>query len=328
MQHPCKISIRRTGENADMRKPKTKSVTETRNQLRRKQELPLHFMLLAGLVIVLIYNYGPMVGLLMAFENYKPTKGLFGSEWVGLGNFRRLFSYPNIESIIFNTVYISVFKLILGIIVPVLFALLLNEIKNRFFSGYVQVVTCLPYFLSWVILGGVFTNILSPSNGIVNEIIKFFGGTPIYFLGDNQTFPWTLIITDTWKNFGYSSIVYLAAMSSIDPALYEAAEMDGAGRFKKILHVTLPGIVPMIFVMTVLSLGNVLNAGFDQIFNLYSPQVYQSGDILDTFIYRLGIEDAQYSMSTAVGLLKSVISLVLISIGYKLAEKYGDYRVF
>lgn len=311
-----------------MRKPKTKSVTETRNQLRRKQELPLHFMLLAGLVIVLIYNYGPMVGLLMAFENYKPTKGLFGSEWVGLGNFRRLFSYPNIESIIFNTVYISVFKLILGIIVPVLFALLLNEIKNRFFSGYVQVVTCLPYFLSWVILGGVFTNILSPSNGIVNEIIKFFGGTPIYFLGDNQTFPWTLIITDTWKNFGYSSIVYLAAMSSIDPALYEAAEMDGAGRFKKILHVTLPGIVPMIFVMAVLSLGNVLNAGFDQIFNLYSPQVYQSGDILDTFIYRLGIEDAQYSMSTAVGLLKSVISLVLISIGYKLAEKYGDYRVF
>ena len=285
-------------------------------------------MLLAGLVIVLIYNYGPMVGLLMAFENYKPTKGLFGSEWVGLGNFRRLFSYPNIESIIFNTVYISVFKLILGIIVPVIFALLLNEIKNRFFSGYVQVVTCLPYFLSWVILGGVFTNILSPSNGIVNEIIKFFGGTPIYFLGDNQTFPWTLIITDTWKNFGYSSIVYLAAMSSIDPALYEAAEMDGAGRFKKILHVTLPGIVPMIFVMTVLSLGNVLNAGFDQIFNLYSPQVYQSGDILDTFIYRLGIEDAQYSMSTAVGLLKSVISLVLISIGYKLAEKYGDYRVF
>ena len=310
-----------------MRKPKTKSVTETRNQLRRKQELPLHFMLLAGLVIVLIYNYGPMVGLLMAFENYKPTKGLFRSVWVGLGNFRRLFSYPNIESIIFNTVYISVFKLILGIIVPVLFALLLNEIKNRFFSGYVQVVTCLPYFLSWVILGGVFTNILSPSNGIVNEII-FFGGTPIYFLGDNQTFPWTLIITDTWKNFGYSSIVYLAAMSSIDPALYEAAEMDGAGRFKKILHVTLPGIVPMIFVMTVLSLGNVLNAGFDQIFNLYSPQVYQSGDILDTFIYRLGIEDAQYSMSTAVGLLKSVISLVLISIGYKLAEKYGDYRVF
>lgn len=285
-------------------------------------------MLLPGLIVVLIYNYGPMGGLIMAFENYKPTKGLWASAWVGLGNFTRLFAYPDIENVFYNTIYIAVFKLLLGILVPVIFALLLNEIKNRLFSGYVQTVTCLPYFLSWVILGGIFTSILSPSNGIINEVIRFFGGDPVYFLGSNDTFPWTLIITDTWKNFGYSSIVYLAAMSSIDPALYEAAEMDGAGKIKKILHVTLPGILPMIFVMSVLSLGNVLNAGFDQVFNLYSPQVYQSGDIIDTFIYRLGIEDAQYSMSAAVGLLKSVISLILISIGYKLAEKYGDYKVF
>lgn len=285
-------------------------------------------MLLPGLIVVLIYNYGPMGGLIMAFENYKPTKGLWASAWVGLGNFKWLFAYPDIENVFYNTIYIAVFKLLLGILVPVIFALLLNEIKNRLFSGYVQTVTCLPYFLSWVILGGIFTSILSPSNGIINEVIRFFGGDPVYFLGSNDTFPWTLIITDTWKNFGYSSIVYLAAMSSIDPALYEAAEMDGAGKIKKILHVTLPGILPMIFVMSVLSLGNVLNAGFDQVFNLYSPQVYQSGDIIDTFIYRLGIEDAQYSMSAAVGLLKSVISLILISIGYKLAEKYGDYKVF
>ena len=250
-------------------------------------------MLLPGLIVVLIYNYGPMGGLIMAFENYKPTKGLWASAWVGLGNFKRLFAYPDIENVFYNTIYIAVFKLLLGILVPVIFALLLNEIKNRLFSGYVQTVTCLPYFLSWVILGGIFTSILSPSNGIINEVIRFFGGDPVYFLGSNDTFPWTLIITDTWKNFGYSSIVYLAAMSSIDPALYEAAEMDGAGKIKKILHVTLPGILPMIFVMSVLSLGNVLNAGFDQVFNLYSPQVYQSGDIIDTFIYRLGIEDAQ-----------------------------------
>lgn len=297
-------------------------------RLRRKEEMPLHLMLLPGLIVVLIYNYGPMGGLIMAFENYKPTKGLWASAWVGLGNFKRLFAYPDIENVFYNTSYIAVFKLLLGILVPVIFALLLNEIKNRLFSGYVQTVTCLPYFLSWVILGGIFTSILSPSNGIINEVIRFFGGDPVYFLGSNDTFPWTLIITDTWKNFGYSSIVYLAAMSSIDPALYEAAEMDGAGKIKKILHVTLPGILPMIFVMSVLSLGNVLNAGFDQVFNLYSPQVYQSGDIIDTFIYRLGIEDAQYSMSAAVGLLKSVISLILISIGYKLAEKYGDYKVF
>ena len=311
-----------------MNKPQEQRKTGSRKRLQRKQELPLHMMLLPGLLIVLVYNYGPMFGLLMAFENYKPTKGIFGSAWVGLENFRRLFAYPDIENVFYNTIYISVFKLILGILVPVLFALLLNEIKNRIFSGYVQTVTCLPYFLSWVILGGVLTNILSPSNGMVNTVITFFGGEPLYFLGDNKLFPWTLILTDTWKNFGYSSIIYLAAISSIDPALYEAAVMDGAGKLKQILHVTLPGILPMVFVMAVLSLGNVLNAGFDQVFNLYSPQVYASGDILDTFIYRLGIEDAQYSMSTAVGLLKSVISLILISLGYKMAEKYGDYRVF
>ena len=310
-----------------------KKATPTRVPDRKKtgrlhQELPLHPMLLPGLVIILIYKYAPMFGLLMAFENYKPTKGIFGSAWVGLENFRRFFAYPDALRVIYNTVFIAVFKLGLGILVPVLFALLVNEIKNKIFSGYVQLVTCLPYFLSWVILGGIFTNILSPSNGLVNEIIRFFGGEPVYFLGENSTFPWTLIITDTWKNFGYSSIIYLAAMSSIDPALYEAAEIDGAGKIKQILHVTLPGILPMVFVMTVLSLGNVLNAGFDQVFNLYSPQVYQSGDILDTFIYRLGIDNAQYSISTAVGLMKSVISLVLIALGYKLAEKYGDYRVF
>ena len=182
-----------------------KKATPTRLPDRKKtgrlhQELPLHLMLLPGLVIILIYNYAPMFGLLMAFENYKPTKGIFGSAWVGLENFRRFFAYPDALRVIYNTVFIAVFKLVLGILVPVLFALLVNEIKNKIFSGYVQLVTCLPYFLSWVILGGIFTNILSPSNGLVNEIIRFFGGEPVYLLGENSTFPWTLIITDTLKN--------------------------------------------------------------------------------------------------------------------------------
>ena len=154
-----------------MNKPREQRKTGSRKRLQRKQELPLHMMLLPGLLIVLVYNYGPMFGLLMAFENYKPTRGIFGSVWVGLENFRRLFAYPDIENVFYNTIYISVFKLILGILVPVLFALLLNEIKNQIFSGYVQTVTCLPYFLSWVILGGVLTNILSPSNGMVNAVI-------------------------------------------------------------------------------------------------------------------------------------------------------------
>lgn len=301
--------------------------------VKRKQgiwikEIPYHLMLLPGLLLVLIFNYGPMFGLVMAFQDYRPAKGFLGSAWVGLKHFKRFLAYPDIEKIVFNTVFIAVFKLVLGILVPVLFALFLNMIKNKLLNGFIQTITCLPYFLSWVILGGVFVNILSPSNGIVNEIIQFFGGEPLYFLGDNRLFPWTMIVTDVWKTFGYSSIIYLASISSIDPALYEAARVDGAGKLKQVIHVTLPGILPMVFVMGVLSLGNILNAGFDQIFNLYSPMVYESGDILDTFIYRLGIDDAQYSFSSAVGLIKSLISLIMVSIGYKLADKYGNYRVF
>ncbi len=292
------------------------------------QQLPFHLMLIPGLLVVLIYNYAPMFGLVMAFQDFRPARGFFRSEWVGLKHFERFFQYPGIEKIVFNTVYIAVFKLILGLVVPVLFALFLHMIKNKLLSGFIQTVTCLPYFLSWVILGGIFVNILSPSNGVVNQIIQLFGGEPLYFLGDNSLFPWTMIITDVWKNFGYGSIIYLAAMSNIDPELYDAAKVDGAGKIKQIFHVTLPGILPMVFVMGVLSLGGILNAGFDQIFNLYNPQVYESGDILDTFIYRLGIDNAQYSFSAAVGLMKSLIGLVMILIGYKLADKYGDYRVF
>lgn len=292
------------------------------------QQLPFHLMLIPGLIIVLIYNYAPMFGLVMAFQDFRPARGFFRSEWVGLKYFEKFFQYPDIEKIVFNTVYIAVFKLILGLVVPVLFALFLNMVKNKFLSGFIQTITCLPYFLSWVILGGIFVNILSPSNGVVNQIIQMFGGEPLYFLGDNNLFPWTMIITDVWKNFGYGSIIYLAAMSNIDPELYDAAKVDGAGKIKQIFHVTLPGILPMVFVMGVLSLGGILNAGFDQIFNLYNPQVYESGDILDTFIYRLGIDNAQYSFSAAVGLMKSLIGLVMILIGYKLADKYGNYRVF
>ena len=307
---------------------KNSSLINRKKRRNFVRQLPFHFMLLPGVVIVLIYNYGPMMGLVMAFQNFKVTKGFWGSEWVGLENFKQLLRYPSIKTITFNTLYISFFKLLLGLVVPVIFALMLNLIKNKFFSGFIQTVTCLPHFLSWVILGGIFVNLLSPSSGIINKVIELLGGNPLYFLGDNNLFPWTVILTDVWKNFGYNSIIYMAAMASIDPAIYEAAKVDGASRFKQTLHVTLPGILPMVFVMGVLSLPRIMNAGFDQIFNLYSPMVYESGDILDTFIYRMGLENAQYSFSTAVGLLKSVIGLILVATGYKLADKYGNYRVF
>ena len=214
------------------------------------------------------------------------------------------------------------------VIFAIVFALLLNEIKGRRFKKVVQTIVYLPYFMSWVILGGIFRDMLSPGEGIINQIITAFGGKSIFFLGDNRYFRGTMIVTDIWKNFGYGAIVYLAAILGIDTQLYEAAQIDGANRWQQTWHVTLPGMKMIIVLMMVLSLGNVLNAGFDQIFNMYSTSVYQTGDIIDTFVYRLGLLDAQYGPATAVGLFKSVISTLFISISYFLAYKLADYRIF
>ena len=219
--------------------------------------------------------------------------------------------------------------------VPISFALLLNEIRVRWFKRTAQTITYLPYFLSWVVLGGILIKFLSPGSssttpGLLNtllvnlHIIK----EPIYFLGSNSTFRGTMIISDIWKNFGYNTIIYLAALTGIDPTLYEAAMVDGAGKIKQTIHVTMPGIAPFIALMTIMSIGSVLNAGFDQIFNLYSPAIYATGDIIDTLVYRLGLINQQYSLSAAVGLLKSVVSCILVLTGYKLADKYAGYKVW
>ena len=191
-----------------------------------------------------------------------------------------------------------------------------------------QTLIYLPYFLSWVILSGVLLDILSPSQGIVNQLLQGIGIKPIFFLGDNRWFPFTLVISNEWKEFGFSTIVYIAAILGINPSLYEAAVVDGASRWRQTWHITLPGMAPIIVLMATLSVGNILNAGFEQVFNLYSPIVYQSGDIIDTFVYRIGMVDAQYGVATAVGLFKSVISFILISLSYVLAYRFANYRIF
>lgn len=295
---------------------------------KRLQELPLHLMILPGLICAFIFSYIPMFGIVMAFQKFVPAKGIFNSKWVGLANFEYMLNLPNIYSVLFNTVFIAVMKIIAGLIVPIVFALLLNEVGKNTFKRTIQTMIYFPHFLSWVILGGILIDVLSPSSGVVNQFLAVLGIEPIFFLGDEKWFPFTLVITDVWKNFGYNTIVYLAALTSIDPSLYEAATMDGANRWKQTLHVTIPGILPIVTLMTVLSLGNVLNAGFEQIFNLYSPQVYSSGDIIDTLVYRIGLVDAQYSVATAIGLFKSIISFGLIVVSNKLANKYAGYRVF
>jgi putative aldouronate transport system permease protein len=313
-------------------KQKEKILQDTAKVKRRDRllrELPLYFMLLPAVILVAIYSYGSMAGVIIAFQKFVPAKGMFGNQtWVGLQNFNTLFAMPNIWSVIRNTVIIAVCKMIGGVIVPVVFALLLNEVRSLFTKRIFQTVAYLPHFLSWVILSGIFINLLSPSEGFVNVMLMKLGMEPVFFLGDPKVFPATMIVTDIWKTFGFGAVIYLAALTGIDPALYEAAVIDGANRWQQTRHITLPGISAMIVLMTVLSLANILNGGFDQIYNMYSPVVYSTGDILDTFVFRLGIEQAQYSLSTAAGLFKSVVSLIFIIVSYYLADKFTGYRVF
>jgi putative aldouronate transport system permease protein len=284
-------------------------------------------MLIGPLVFLLVFSYLPMAGLVMAFQNYQPGLGFARSKWVGLDNFRYLFNLPNFTQVIRNTIFIAVLKIAGNLVVPIVFALLLNEVQTRWYKKAVQTLTYLPYFLSWVVLSGMLRTFLAPE-GAVNYLIGSLGGKSVYFLGNVNAFPYTMAVTDVWKNFGFNTIVYLAALTGIDPNLYEAAAVDGAGRWRQTLHITLPGIVPIITLMVILSIGNVLNAGFEQIFNLYSPLVYSTGDIIDTFVYRLGIEQARYSISTAAGFFKSIVSFILISCSYKLADRFAGYRVF
>lgn len=290
--------------------------------------LPLYLMLAPAVLLVLVYAYVPMVGIVMGFQRVLPGKGIFGSPWVGLDNFEFVFAMPTIFQVIWNTIRIAGLKAVLGVLVPVTVALMLNNVTSRAFKRTVQTVIYLPHFLSWIILAGIFVDILSPSEGIVNRLLGMVGIQPIFFLGDHKVFPWTMIFTDVWKSFGFGTIIYLAALTDIDPTLYEAAVVDGATRRQQTWYITLPGISGTIIMLSTLSLGNILNAGFDQIFNLYSPMVYSTGDIIDTLVFRTGIMNNQYGIATAVGLLKSVVSLVLIGLAYKLADKWADYRIF
>lgn len=291
-----------------------------------KKQWQYHLLLLPGVIITLIFSYIPLYGLIIAFQDYNPALG-FHSKWVSMHNFEIVFSQPNFIRTIWNTLYMSVFKLIGGIVVPVVFALLLNEITRSRTKRVFQTLIYLPYFLSWVILAGILKDILSV-DGIINQAINALGLESIGFLSNDVAFPATMIVTDIWKGFGYGTVIYLAAISGIDPELYEAAVMDGARRWKQTLYITLPLLAPTIILMLVLSLGNVLSAGFDQIVNMYSPAVYTTGDIIDTYVYRQGIESANYSVATAVGLFKSLVSAILVFLSYILADKWAGYRIF
>ena len=284
-------------------------------------------MLLPAVIILFVYSYIPMAGIVIAFQKYEPIIGFLKSPWVGFENFRYVFSMQNFGQVMYNTVYIAVCKIVLQIILCILFSILINEVRCTAAKRCIQTLIYFPHFLSWVLLGGILIDLLSPATGLVNKVITAFGGKSVFFLSDNKWFPTVIIWIEMWKEVGWGTIIYLAAITGIDPTLYEAAKMDGANKFRQIMSVTIPGMVPIIVLSTVLSLGRVLNAGFDQIYNLYSPIVYESGDIIDTLVYRIGLQEAQYSVGAAIGLFKSAVSLVLVLSSYKLADKFAGYRV-
>ena len=310
-------------------RPVNKSSRRELRYNKLKRETPLFIMLIPGVVLLFIYNYLPMYGVVMAFQRFSPAAGLFGPQkWIGLKNFEVMFSNMFALRAMRNTVIIALLKIITIMLVPITVSILLNEVRSTGFKRSVQTAIYLPYFLSWVILGGILSDILAIDGGMVNHFLKSLGLKQISFLGSNDNFRGTIVVSNIWKEFGFATVMYMAAITGIDPSLYEAATVDGANRWQRIWHVTLPGMSGTIIILAVLNLGNVLNAGFDQIFNLYSPAVYETGDILDTYVYRLGLLDFQYGQATAVGLFKSVVSFIFISTGYWIAYKKFDYKVF
>jgi putative aldouronate transport system permease protein len=295
--------------------------------LKPKQTWQLHVMMLPIIVLLFIFCYIPMVGIVISFQDYLPTKGFFGSPWVGLENYKFLFSLKDFVQIIRNTLVLSIGKISLGLVVSIFFAILLSESNLHRMKNVIQTFVFFPYFISWIVLGGIFVDIFSLEGGI-NRILSVFGVEPILFMAHPIWFVIVSIITEVWKNFGYNMIVFYAAIMGIDTALYESATIDGAGRIKQVFFITLPCISPMIVVMGMLSLGNILNAGFDQIFNMYNPLVYKTADILDTYIYRMGLVSGQYSFAAAVGLFKSLVGMILIVIGNWTANRFAGYRIF
>ena len=297
--------------------------TRTSERFRQfKKYRVLLLFLVPGFIFLLIFNYIPMYGLIIAFKEYKIKLGILGSPWAGLKYFNKVFLDPHFYVVLKNTLIISFYKLIFGFPVPIIFAILLNEIGNVKFKKWVQTISYMPYFMSWIILSGIFILFFSVE-GPVNAIVKAFGNMPVIFMADDRYFRMILVVTAIFQSFGWNSVIYMAAISGIDPQMQEAAYMDGAGRFRRIIHTTIPTLIPVMSIMLILSMGTILDAGFDQIFNMYNAQVYNVADIIDTYVYRIGLINANYSYSAAVGLFKSVVALILVLGVNRVVKKIG-----
>jgi len=284
----------------------------------------LYIMLIPGMTLLLIFKYIPMYGIVIAFKDFNIVKGIWQSPWVGLQNFIYLFKSQDFYIILRNSILISLYRLLWGFPAPIILALLLNEVRHVRYKKTIQTILYLPHFISWVVIVGIVYNFLSPSTGIVNHIIKMFGKEPIAFLQKEEYFRSILVITDIWKEAGWGTIIYLAAITGIDESLYEAAIIDGATRLQRVRYITIPGIMSTIVVLLILRSGSILRNGFEQIFLMYSPLVYDVADVFETYTYRVGLQEGRFSYATAVGMFQSIVGLILIWMTNAFAKKYGE----
>jgi putative aldouronate transport system permease protein len=285
-------------------------------------------MLLPVLIYYGIFQYGPMYGIIVAFKDFYPLRGIIGSPWAGLKHFEELFNSLFFISVLKNTLIISFYKLLFGFPAPILLALLLNEVKNFKFKKVVQSITYLPHFISWVVLAGLVIEMLSPARGPINIILQNFGLQPIYFIAEPAWFRGVLVGSGIWREVGWSSIIYLAAITNIDPEMYDVAELDGAGRFRKIWNITLPAIAPVVVIMFIFATGSIINDDFDQIYNLLNAKVMGVGDVLSTYTFREGLQRMNYSYASAVGVFKNVVAFTLVMITNTIARKTSDYAIW
>ena len=294
--------------------------------IKRHKELLI--MLIPGLLYYIFFHYKPMYGLLIAFKDYRLLDGVMGSPWAGLKYFEMVFQNDEFWRVFKNTLILSAYKLIFAFPAPIILALLLNEVRNLHFKRAVQTLTYLPHFISWVVLAGVVINFLSPSTGPISMISKALGHDVIHIMGEKKYFRAVLVITGIWKDVGWGSIVYLAALTNVDVQLYEAAVLDGAGRLRQTISITLPAIANVVVIMLILQVGKIINDDFDQIYNMYNPAVYSVAEVLSTYIYKIGLEQAMYSYSTAVGLFKNVISFALVLMTNTISKRVSDYGLW
>jgi len=283
------------------------------------------------MIYAFVFAYIPMGGIIVAFQKYSPRKGILGSEWVGLKYFKQFFTTPSSRKIIFNTLYLGIYSLIAGFPIPILLAILLNEMRSKKYKKFIQMVTYAPYFISTVVMVGMMMRMMDMRTGIINRALQSIGIGPINFFGEVNLFPSLYVWSGIWQGAGYSSIIYIAALAGVSPELQEAAIVDGANRFQQMLHITLPGLVPTIMVLFILRMGNILNVGYEKILLLYNSATYSTADVISTYTYRLsfgGSGNPMYSKSTAIGLFNTIINVFFLMLTNMISKKATDAGLF